>query len=169
MSKNINLRLDDNNDKKLDEIKKKTNISKTEIINILISKLDESDDFIDNEQVPKEDTIIKIKLTQSEKKYFLNQSNKSGANSLTSEVKFRLLNSIYKNKFFTNNELKELSKNTYELNKIGININQILKRSIKENLIDNQELLKVLEDLKVSIKNTQDEFYNFIKYTTNRF
>ncbi|MBS9782724.1 MAG: hypothetical protein KGV43_02845 [Arcobacter sp.] len=169
MYKNINLRLSEENFRKLNNIKKKTNISRTELINILISKLDDNNEFLDNEVYSEENTIIKIKLTQTEKEYLQNQSEKSGATSLTNEVKFRLLNTIYKNQFFTNNEMKELSKIIFELNKIGVNINQILKRSIKENIIDSQDLLAVLNDLKASIKNTQNEFYSFIKHTTNRF
>ena len=53
--------------------------------------------------------MIKIKLTTSEFNLLKNLAKSHGFNSVAKEARFRILNTIYKNSFFTNNEMKELS------------------------------------------------------------
>lgn len=169
MEKNINLKISKNNLKILENIKNNSKIPITRIINILISKFNTNIDFLNNKIIDNEETVIKIKLTNNEKEFLKNEAEKSGSNTLTSEVKFRLLNTIYKNKYFTNNELIELSKNTYELNKIGVNINQILKKINKENNINNEELKNIINELKIKINDNNTTINEIVKFTKNRF
>ena len=71
---------------------------------------------------------IKFRINENEKKFLEHQMIKTGNSSLTSEIRFRLLNSIYKNKYFLPIELSEFKNLVYQLKMIGLNINGIYKK-----------------------------------------
>lgn len=136
------------NFEKLSTINKKYKIPVTTLANSCISEK-----LIDKIELLKEfnsvdsdnETEVKFKITDSEKSYLLNSSKLTGSNSLTQEIRLRLLNSIYEKRFLTPKELEAFFSLKYELNKIGVNVHQILKR------INFKEELNI-DDLKANIK-----------------
>lgn len=164
------MRLSENSHNFLDQLSNETKIPKSKLLDIFIkdlqSNFEECLPKVDN----KKDTIIKINISESEKIFFQNQAKKSGANSVTSEIKYRLLNTIYKNKYFTNNEMKELVNLKYELSMIGGNLNQFLKRINLNNSVEasKNSIIELLPSIKNNIKKIQDEVQNIIKFTEQR-
>ena len=79
-------------------------------------------DFLDDKSENKKDHLIKIKLTTSEFNLLKNLARSHGFNSVAKEVRFRILNTIYKNAFFTNIGMKELLNATTELENISTHL-----------------------------------------------
>ena len=75
------------------------------------------------------------------------QIKKTGNGSLTSEIRFRLLNTIYKNKFFLPVELEKIQNLIYAISKIGNNINQIARIANAKGVIDVPHLKKEIDKL----------------------
>jgi len=164
---------------KLQELKKDLNIPMNKIILMLINEKLEDLRRVDkiflkentktqikdlsNEKILENDktfqTEIRFKISNKEKIFLQNQLEKTGNKSLTSEIRYRLINSIYKNKYFLPIELDEFRNLTYQLKKIGININGIFR---KLNL--NKELKK---DDYVNLENSINKLNNKIDLITN--
>ncbi|EFT8157543.1 hypothetical protein SLK77_001643, partial [Campylobacter jejuni] len=75
----------------------------------------------------------------------------NGFKNASKEAKLRLINSLNKNKLFTNFELIEFIKTRTEINTIGKNIYQLLK------VVRGRNLVKINDD---NLKNTID----YIRY-----
>lgn len=157
---NAMVRVSEESNKKLDELSRNTRLPKSTIVDLLLHNIEPNRE----EYLSKIEGEIKIeirfKISESEKTFLQEQAKKSGAKSLTSEIRYRLLNTIYKNKFFTPFELEEIGKLRYEINRIGRNINQILKRLNRATNLDVSkseieaivfELVGKLEDVKASL------------------
>lgn len=171
MPKNINLKLDDKNVEMLEKMSSNSKVPITRIINILISSMDTEFEFMQTDILNEIETEIRFKITESEKEFLQSQALKSGANSLSAEIKYRLLNTIYKNKFFTNNEMKDFVKSRYEINMIGINLNQLLKQIYTKDdyKLDKDEIKNLIFDIEKKIDRHFEDLKELTKFTKNRF
>lgn len=171
MPKNINLKLDDKNVEMLEKMSSNSKVPITRIINILISSMDTEFEFMQSDIINEIETEIRFKITESEKEFLQSQALKSGANSLSAEIKYRLLNTIYKNKFFTNNEMKDFVKSRYEINMIGINLNQLLKQIYTKDdyKLDKDEIKNLIFDIEKKIDRHFEDLKELTKFTKNRF
>ena len=116
-----------------------------------------------------EETEIRLILYQSEKNYLLEASNITGTNSLTAEIKLRLLNSIYKRRFLAPNEIEAFNSMKFEINAIGRNLHQILKKIHFKEEFKTDDLKVILKQLSSKIDDTKKEIDNILKYTNKRF
>ena len=84
-------------------------------------------------------------------------------------IKAPLLNSIYKDKILNPNEFESLNKLKYEINKIGINIYQILKKINANTLLGNDMFILKdnLEQLEIKLSSTKIELENALKKNLN--
>jgi len=163
---------------KLQELKKELNIPMNKIILMLINEKLENLRRVDKIFITESNksqikdlyhkniendktfqTEIRFKISNKEKIFLQKQLEKTGNKSLTSEIRYRLINSIYKNEYFLPIELDEFRNLTYQLKKIGININGIFR---KFNV--NKELKK---DDYINLENSIKEVNNKINLITN--
>lgn len=71
---------------------------------------------------------LRVNLSKDEYEILSKLAKKNGFNSVSKEVKFIILNAIYKNQsFFNNIEMADLKNAVGSVNKLGSNLNQILK------------------------------------------
>ena len=70
---------------------------------------------------------IRVELSQEEFEFLSNLAKSHGFNSAKQEIKFLLLNFISKDKIPTNIEMNNLQNAINNLNKLGRNINEIVK------------------------------------------
>ena len=141
MSKRI-INFDDRVDKLLQELKQELKMPINKIITMIINEKLEDIKRIKKETVEdlkmkdnQNEIEIRFRIFEKERIFLEQQIQKNGNKSLTSEIRFRLLNSIYKNKYFLPIELTELKKLVYHLKMIGLNINGIFRRvNFKEEL-----------------------------------
>lgn len=168
----IILRLSENNHNILCDLKKQTSLSINKIINFLISKQDDTkylDDFISNGADDKKE--IRIKINSKEYEFLKKQAELDGLNHINSEVKYRLLNTIYRNKYFTNIELSNFMKTRTEVNAVGRNLNQLLRLlQTKSSLNINDEVFSnMIKDLDDKIKNITLELEDIILKSKDRY
>ncbi len=100
-----------------------------------------------------------------------NEAQKDGINHVNNEIKYRLLNTIYRNKYFTNIELSNFINTRTEVNIVGRNLNQLLKLlHTKSNLNVNEETFKnMIKDLDNKIKNITLELEDIILKSKDRY
>ncbi|WP_416862631.1 hypothetical protein [Helicobacter ganmani] len=147
----------------LNKIKLETKSSINKIINYIIRDYQENKDIYVNNNFKLLDNIhqnknenfreIRIRLSDDEFNLLKETASYNGFRSVSKEAKFRLINSLNKNKFFANTELIEFMKTRTEINYIGKNIYQVLK------ILRGNNLVKINED---NLKNTIDSFRNKI-------
>lgn len=168
---NFRTRLTEDNYKILKRFSEKNKVPMNRIINILISSMDTEFEFMQTDILNEIETEIRFKITESEKEFLQAQALKSGANSLSAEIKYRLLNTIYKNKYFTNNEMKDFVKSRYEINMVGLNLNQLLKQIYTKDdyKLDKDELKKLILDIASKIEEHNKELAKVLTYTNDRF
>lgn len=166
-NKRLTLRLKSNLNDKLEEISKKNKISKNELINfILSSSLDKvEDELLDfNYFSSNDEHKFVVFLSTKEKEYLEKYAIEHGFNFVTSEIRYRLYNTIYNDKFYTNIELSALSKIANDLNKLGRNIVKLLENAMKTNRYtfelnydkfseDLKEIRKILYDFESEVFN----------------
>lgn len=174
MPKNINLKLEDDNIRILENISKNSKIPITRIINMLISTLDNKSEFMNNnlsDNPIEEDSELRINLTAFEKEFFIKQASINQSKSLSAEIKYRLLNTMYKNKYFTNMELSNFMVLKREINTIGRNLNQLLKLlHTKSNLsVDDNVFKNMLNDINMNIKELSKSLENIIEQSKSRY
>lgn len=90
---------------------------------------------------------------------------------MTSEIRFRLLNSIYRNKYFLPIELTELKKLVYHLKMIGLNINVISRRvNFKEELKSEDfiNLQNYTKEVNEKINLISNELQKIFKFANKR-
>lgn len=174
MPKNINLKLEDDNIKILENISKNSKIPVTRIINMLISTLDNKSEFMNNNLSTnpiEEDSELRINLTVFEKEFLIKQASINQSKTLSAEIKYRILNTMYKNKYFTNMELSNFMILKREINTIGRNLNQLLKLlHTKSNLsVDDNVFKNMLNDININIKELSKSLENIIEQSKNRY
>ena len=166
----ILLNFTDSNYAKLLQLKRNYKIAVTSLVNIIISeKIGSKIELLSKYKFENEKSEIKFRINDSEKEYLLGSLKITGTNSLTQEIRYRLLNSIYKDKILNPNEFESLNKLKYEINKIGINIYQILKKINANTLLGNDmSILKDnLEELEIKLSSTKIELENALKKNLN--
>lgn len=146
-----------NNIATLNHLAKELHISKSSILNDLLNKhLQTSKGLMKLKSIPKENERIcksvEISLTQNQYDLLSSAAKNSITNSVPKFIKFQALSMIYENKILDNKEIEALALTRAELNKIGININQIARalNSQNETKID-LKLLEILESLENKI------------------
>lgn len=164
------IRLEKYNYEYLKELNLKTKIPINKILNTIISNMDRNVlELLEykNENTDKE---VRFRITESERNFLENESKLNGNDSITNEIKFRILNTIYKNKFFTINEKNEFIKTRYELNSIGRNLNQLVKKIHKKEIgIDDNELKEVIKSINKKSIELSNELEKYIIHTNKRF
>ena len=158
--KKITLRLSDDNYKKLENIKKKSNSSLNLIVNMIIDNYQkdmENKKIYFNDSNLRKDKMVHLRLTQKEYDFLHKESKIHGFNSATKEVKFRLVSSMYNENFFTPIEMNELTPVLNSMRKLGANIVTLIKAIYVKNSnitfnFDNVE--KTCELVKNYIENT---------------
>lgn len=169
MSKRI-LNFSDEVDLKLQELKQELQMPINKIITMIINekledlklfKKEYVEDYKDVEN--KNEFLISFRIKEKEKIFLEEQIKKTGNKSLTSEIRYRLLNTIYKNKYFLPNEIEIIKELNFQIMMIGNNINQITFK-----LNSNKDLLN--SDISI-LKNSIDELnikIEFIEKNINR-
>lgn len=159
----IELKIGDELFSVLKEINSRTKIPLTKIvISILNEKLQDikelnyNKEFIEDYKNINNDleTQIRFRINENEKIFLEKQMKKTGNKSLTSEIKYRLINTIYKNKYFLPIELEKLNNLNTQIKKIGVNINQILKKiNLKKDLenIDYDNFINNINEVNIKI------------------
>ena len=166
----ILLNFTDSNYEKLLQLKRNYKIPVTSLVNIIINeKIGSKIELLSKYKFENEKSEIKFRINDSEKEYLLGSLKITGTNSLTQEIRYRLLNSIYKDKILNPNEFESLNKLKYEINKIGINIYQILKKINANTLLgsDMSILKDNLEELEIKLSSTKIELENALKKNLN--
>ena len=177
MSKRI-LNFGDEVDLKLQELKKELQMPINKIITMIINEKLENSKILKKEYVEdlgiedsKNDVQIKFRISEKEKIFLEEQIKKTGNNSLSSEVKYRLINTIYKNKYFLPLELEKLNNLNTQIKKIGVNINQISRKINFKNELENKDYENFQSNLKevnFKIDELTDEIKNILKFANNR-
>ena len=177
----IELKIGDELFSVLKEINSRTKIPLTKIvISILNEKLQDikelnyNKEFIEDYKNINNDleTQIRFRINENEKIFLEKQMKKTGNKSLTSEIRYRLLNSIYKNKYFLPIEVKEIRDFNFQIKMIGNNINQIstkLNSNKTLNNIDISILKNSIDELNIRMKETKYEIENILNFANKRF
>lgn len=164
----------------LKEINLRTKIPLTKIvISILneklqdIKELDYNKEFIEDYKNidNKLETQIRFRINEIERIFLEKQMEKTGNKSLTSEIKYRLINTIYKNKYFLPIELENLNNLNNQIKKIGVNINQILKKiNLNKELqnIEYDNLKNNINEVNYKIDELTNEIKNILKLADKR-
>jgi hypothetical protein len=165
-------------DFKLKELKDYFEMPINKIITMIINeKLEDlkllKKDYIEYLKVDdkQNDTAVFFRIKEKEKMFLEEQIKKTGNGSLTSEIRFRLLNTIYKNKFFLPVELEKIQNLIYAISKIGNNINQISRKiniSKDLNSSDYEILQNSLYEVNIKIGFLEKELKNILEFTKNR-
>ena len=177
MSKRI-LNFSNEIDLKLKELKQELQMPINKIIIMIINeKLEDlkllKKDYIEDFKIGdnKNDTAIYFRIKEKEKIFLEEQMKKTGNNSLTSEIKYRLLNSIYKNKYFLPIETRDIKKFNSEINMIGNNINQITTKLNSNKDLNNSDISIIKnskDELNIKIYETKCEINEILKFANNR-
>jgi hypothetical protein len=170
----LTLRLSKDNHKILSDLKEETGLSINKIVNLLISKQNDTS-YMKNLKNHKlgedEKKEVRLKITENEYDFLKNEAQKDGINHVNNEVKYRLLNTIYRNKYFTNIELSTFIKTKGEINTIGRNLNQLLKLlHTKSNLTVHDEVFKnMVSDIDNNVKNISNDLRDIIEKSRSRY
>ena len=177
MSKRI-LNFDDRVDSILQELKQQLKMPINNIITMIVNEKLEDMKYLKKEYVDDfnieycvNEIQIKFRINENEKNFLEHQMIKTGNSSLTSEIRFRLLNTIYKNKFFLPVELEKIQNLIYAISKIGNNINQISRKiniSKDLNSSDYEILQNSLYEVNIKIGFLEKELKNILEFTKNR-
>ena len=146
MSKRI-LNFSDEVDFKLQELKQELQMPINKIIYMVINeKLEDLNilkkEYIEDLKIENSNNEIEIRfrIKEKEKTFLEEQIKKTGNKSLTNEIRYRLINSIYKNKYFLPIELKYFQGLINHLRKIGNNINQISAKINSNKDLNNSDI-----------------------------
>jgi len=116
-----------------------------------------------------DETELKIRIFETEKDYLLKSSEITGTNSLTQEIRYRVLNSIYEKKLLIPIEIKVLNEIKYEINRIGRNLHQILKYLNFKEELKSDDLKELIAQLNMKLDENKKILENHLNYTNNRF
>lgn len=157
---------------KLEKLNKEYKISITSLANSCIyEKLGDKIKLLKefDSSLAGNETEVKIRLYEYEKEHLLNTSKLTGINSITGTIKYLILNSIYKKGFLYPNELKIIDELKSEINKIGSNLYQILRKINFKEEFKNDDLKLFLEQINEKIVMTNKEIESIPKYVNHRF
>lgn len=177
MSKRI-VNFSEDIDLKLQELKNYLQMPINKIITMIVNEKFEDLKIFKKDYLEKlkyndkeNESEIRFRINKNEKIFLEEQIKKTGNGSLTSEIRFRLLNTIYKNKFFLPVELEKIQTVINAISKIGNNINQISRKiNINKDLnLDDYEILKnSLDEINIKIGFLEKELKNILEFSKNR-
>lgn len=172
------LNFSDEMDNKLQELKTILKMPINKIINNILKEKLENIKELDKEYLEDYKTLddgkekeIRFFIKQKEFLFLEEQIKKSGNRSLTNEIRYRLINTIYKNKYFLPIELKELSNLNFQIKRIGININQLNKKINQKEVLINEDyknLKNSLHEVNNKIDLVSKEIKNILQFANNR-
>lgn len=164
--KKFKFSINDKNLEFLENISKETGAAKSKILNSLI------DSFIQNprnsetanldyrkEKNERKNKEVRIFFTQNEYDILKENATKNNHSFVTQEVRFRILNSIYSDKFSNGVELRQFILTKTALNQLGRNLNQFNRELGKKNIVKIDEkfintiLQNILDKIDTLIKN----------------
>lgn len=154
--KKFKFNINDENLQFLENVSKDTHTPKSKILNTIIHS------FIQNPQNQKNNKLdyvkektkeknkeVRLFFTQNEFNLIKEAATKNNHSFVTQECRFRILNSIYNDKFSSGIELRQFILTTTAINRIGINLNQLnrelRKRSVAK--INEKNLDMTLKDI----------------------
>lgn len=119
-------------------------------------------------KLAKEQTEVKIRIYENEKKFLLESSKLTGTNSLNQEIRFRLLNTIYKKRFLSPNEMQTFYDLKYQIKMIGVNLNQISKKLNSNQQVNVDFLMESISKLDEKLDENLIEIKKVLNYTNSR-
>ena len=119
-------------------------------------------------KLAKEQTEVKIRIYENEKEFLLESSKFTGTNSLNQEIRFRLLNTIYKKRFLSPNEMQSFYNLKYQIKMIGVNLNQISKKLNSNQQIKVDFLMESISKLDEKLDENLIEIKKVLNYTNSR-
>ena len=155
----------------LKNINQENKIPITSLVNSYIyEQLNEKSDLIKEfkSKLAKEQTEVKIRIYENEKKFLLESSKLTGTNSLNQEIRFRLLNTIYKKRFLSPNEMQSFYNLKYQIKMIGVNLNQISKKLNSNQQIKVDFLMESISKLDEKLDENLVEIKKVLDYTNSR-
>ena len=155
----------------LKNINQENKIPITSLVNSYIyEQLNEKSDLIKEfkSKLAKEQTEVKIRIYENEKKFLLESSKLTGTNSLNQEIRFRLLNTIYKKRFLSPNEMQSFYNLKYQIKMIGVNLNQISKKLNSNQQIKVDFLMESISKLDEKLDENLIEIKKVLNYTNSR-
>ena len=155
----------------LKNINQENKIPITSLVNSYIyEQLNEKSDLIKEfkSKLAKEQTEVKIRIYENEKKFLLESSKLTGTNSLNQEIRFRLLNTIYKKRFLSPNEMQSFYNLKYQIKMIGVNLNQISKKLNSNQQIKVDFLMESISKLDEKLDENLVEIKKVLNYTNSR-
>lgn len=155
----------------LKNINQENKIPITSLVNSYIyEQLNEKSDLIKEfkSKLAKEQTEVKIRIYENEKKFLLESSKLTGTNSLNQEIRFRLLNTIYKKRFLSPNEMQTFYDLKYQIKMIGVNLNQISKKLNSNQQANVDFLMESISKLDEKLNENLVEIKKVLNYTNSR-
>lgn len=155
----------------LKNINQENKIPITSLVNSYIyEQLNEKSDLIKEfkSKLAKEQTEVKIRIYENEKKFLLEFSKLTGTNSLNQEIRFRLLNTIYKKRFLSPNEMQTFYDLKYQIKMIGVNLNQISKKLNSNQQVNVDFLMESISKLDEKLNENLVEIKKVLNYTNSR-
>lgn len=155
----------------LKNINQENKIPITSLVNSYIyEQLNEKSDLIKEfkSKLAKEQTEIKIRIYENEKKFLLESSKLTGTNSLNQEIRFRLLNTIYKKRFLSPNEMQTFYDLKYQIKMISVNLNQISKKLNSNQQVNVDFLMESISKLDEKLNENLVEIKKVLNYTNSR-
>ena len=160
-----------NNLEILKKINQENKIPITALVNSCIyEQLNEKSNLLKEfkSKLAKEQTEVKIRIYENEKKFLLESSKLTGTNSLNQEIRFRLLNTIYKKRFLSPNEMQSFYNLKYQIKMIGVNLNQISKKLNSNQQIKVDFLMESISKLDEKLDENLVEIKKVLDYTNSR-
>lgn len=155
----------------LKNINQENKIPITSLVNSYIyEQLNKKSDLIKEfkPKLAKEQTEVKIRIYENEKKFLLESSKLTGTNSLNQEIRFRLLNTIYKKRFLSPNEMQTFYDLKYQIKMIGVNLNQISKKLNSNQQANVDFLMESISKLDEKLNENLVEIKKVLNYTNSR-
>ncbi len=155
----------------LKNINQENKIPITSLVNSYIyEQLNEKSDLLKEfkSKLAKEQTEVKIRIYENEKKFLLESSKLTGTNSLNQEIRFRLLNTIYKKRFLSPNEMQTFYDLKYQIKMIGVNLNQISKKLNSNQQVNVDFLMESISKLDEKLNENLVEIKKVLNYTNSR-
>ncbi len=160
-----------NNLEILKKINQENKIPITALVNSCIyEQLNEKSNLLKEfkSKLAKEQTEVKIRIYENEKEFLLESSKFTGTNSLNQEIRFRLLNTIYKKRFLSPNEMQSFYNLKYQIKMIGVNLNQISKKLNSNQQIKVDFLMESISKLDEKLDENLFEIKKVLDYTNSR-
>ena len=160
-----------NNLEILKKINQENKIPITALVNSCIyEQLNEKSNLLKEfkSKLAKEQTEVKIRIYENEKEFLLESSKFTGTNSLNQEIRFRLLNTIYKKRFLSPNEMQSFYNLKYQIKMIGVNLNQISKKLNSNQQIKVDFLMESISKLDEKLNENLVEIKKVLNYTNSR-